>query len=145
MRIILRCAISGYRNPCCWQAADPSPQSGCSDSSLYRVRMAEVIPPARTPKPITASTGSELLEPGRGSASLLSLSLFAGDGIAVSVREATSLVPAAVVDAAVPAEAAPAEEDVAVAPAGLAPWVCGGCAHNSATNRQITPTSRNCQ
>src|SRR5512135_1682034 len=118
MRIILRCAISGYRNPCCWQAADPSPQSGCSDSSLYRVRMAEVIPPARTPKPITASTGSELLEPGRGSASLF-LSLFAGDGVAVGVLEATSLVPAAVVDAA---EAAAAEEDVAVAPPGLRPW-----------------------
>src|SRR5512146_2422331 len=103
--------------------------------------MAEVIPPARTPKPITASTGSELLEPGRGSASLF-LSLFAGDGVAVGVLEATSLVPAAVVDAA---EAAAAEEDVAVAPPGLRPWVCGGCAHNSATNRQITPTSRNCQ
>jgi hypothetical protein len=35
--------------------------------------MAEVIPPAKTPKPITASKGSELLEPGKGWSSLLPL------------------------------------------------------------------------
>jgi hypothetical protein len=38
--------------------------------------MAEVIPPAKTPKPITASKGSELLEPGRGWSS--SLAVFPG-------------------------------------------------------------------
>src|SRR5579864_5488662 len=103
--------------------------------------MAEVIPPASTPKPITARRGSELLEPGRGSASLFLsfLSLFAGDGVTPGLPAATFLVPAVV------GASAPAEENAAAAGAGLGPWVCGGCAHSSATKRQITPTIRNCQ
>src|SRR5581483_5801058 len=98
--------------------------------------MAEVIPPASTPKPITARRGSELLDPGRGSASLFLsfLSLFAGDGVTPGLPAATFLVPA------VAGAAGPAEEDAAVTTAGLGPWVCGGCAHSSATKRQMTAT-----
>ena len=65
---------------------------------------------------------------------LLFAGLLAGEAVALMGE---ALAPAAVVCGTA--------EGVVVAAGGLTRWLCGGCAHNSATNRQIIPTIRNCQ
>ena len=50
----MRCEIPEYRTSAAVRR--------CVEGYYYRARMAEVMPPARTPKPIIANKGKEVLE-----------------------------------------------------------------------------------